>query len=366
MISMLSRYLTRLFFGRFVIVLFGLSVLVVFLDFLADGDDILEAGGGSVAPILRYTALRMPEIVAELIPITAMLAVFLTFATLARHRELTAMHGIGVSKFKLAAAITPAALLVAAAQFAIEDQALPVAVGELRTWGVADYDSSNDDKATWIRQGTDIVRIDRIDRAEDQLEGVTIFRRDGDGNLLERLEARTAVYRDGEWTLLEVRRSTPGERIVSEAAPLGWPEGMSPDLLLSATAHPKETSLIGLLGVSERGGLGTQPGYRYRLWVQERIAGPVTTIVLIFLAVALAQPFEGRRGTGVLMVIWLSAGFVSWTFDGLVLTFGEIGLLPPALAAWIPPAVFAVVAVWLMVHDERRKVKRDARAPALG
>ena len=141
---------------------------------------------------------------------------------------------------------------------------------------------------------------------------------------------------------------------------------MSLDLLLSAATHPKETSLAGLLSVSDRSDLGTQPSYRYKLWLHERLAGPVTTMILVMLTVALAQPFESRTGRGILLAIWLAAGFVAWTFDGLVLTFGEIGLLPPTLAAWTPPLVFAAVAIWLMLHDERRKIRRDPRVPALG
>lgn len=366
MVWTVSRYLSRLYLIRFAFLLLGLAILVVFLDFLADGDEVLEAGGGAVTPILRYTMLRLPEIVAELIPITAMLAGFVTFAGLARFRELTALLGVGISKFTLAAAIAPAAILVAALQLAIEDQALPLAVGELRAWGVADYAASDEDKATWIRQGTDIVRIGHFDRAGDRLESVSIFRRDDAGNLLERIEAEIAVYREGDWALQGVRRSTPGEPTEYETQPLGWPQGMSLDLLLSAATHPKETSLSNLLRVSDRSDLGTQPSYRYKLWLHERLAGPVTTVVLIVLTVALAQPFESRTGRGMLLAAWLAAGFAAWTFDGLVLTFGEIGLLPPTLAAWTPPAVFAAVAVWLMLHDERRKVRREPRVPVLG
>jgi lipopolysaccharide export system permease protein len=366
MVWTVSRYLSRLYLMRFAFLLLGLALLTVFLDFLADGDEVLKAGGGAVTSILRYTMLRLPEIVAELIPITAMLAGFLTFAGLARFRELTALLGVGISKSTLALAIAPAALLVGAMQLAIEDQALPLAVSELRAWGVADYASSEEDKATWIRQGPDIVRIARFDRAADRLVGVTIFRRDGAGNLLERVEAETAVYRDGEWSLQGVRRSTPGEPAEIETAPLGWPQGMSLDLLLSAATHPRESSLAELLSVSDRSDLGTQPLYRYKLWLHERLAGPVTTMVLIMLTVALAQPFESRSGRGMLLAIWLAAGFVAWTFDGLVLAFGDIGLLPPIPAAWTPPMVFAVVALWLMLHDERRKVRRQPRVPALG
>jgi lipopolysaccharide export system permease protein len=361
-----SRYLSRLYLMRFGFLLLGLALLVVFLDFLADGDEVLKAGGGAATSVLRYTMLRLPEIVSELIPITAMLAGFVTFAGLARFRELTALLGVGISKFTLAAAIAPAAVLVATMQFAIEDQALPLAVGELREWGVGDYAVSDDAKVTWIRQGTDIVRIERFARGEDRLEGVTVFRRDAAGNLLERIEAETAVYREGDWSLQGVRRSTPGAPAEIEAQALGWPQGMSLELLLAAATHPKETSLIRLLSVSQQSELGTQPGYRYKLWLHERLAGPLTTMVLIMLTVALAQPFESRTGRGMLLAAWLAVGFVAWTFDGLVLTFGEIGLLPPPLAAWAPPLVFAALAAWLMLHDERRQVRRQPQMATVG
>jgi lipopolysaccharide export system permease protein len=137
-------------------------------------------------------------------------------------------------------------------------------------------------------------------------------------------------------------------------------------MLLAAASHPKETPLSGLLSISAQSDLGTQPRYRYRVWLHERLASPVTTVVLIILTVALAQPFERGTGRGFLLALWLATGFVCWTFDGLVLTFGEIGLLPPALAAWTSPAVFAAAALWLMLHDERRKVPAQRHAHALG
>ena len=73
-----------------------------------------------------------------------MLAALLTFAELTRHSELTAIAAAGVSKPRLAAAVLPVALLIAAVQFLIEDQAVPRAVAELRAWGIGDYDAPGD------------------------------------------------------------------------------------------------------------------------------------------------------------------------------------------------------------------------------
>jgi lipopolysaccharide export LptBFGC system permease protein LptF len=57
-------------------------------------------------------------------------------------------------------------------------------------------------------------------------------------------------------------------------------------------------------------------------------------------------------------------GFIAWTFDGLVLTLGDLGLVPPALATWMPLAVFLVVAASIMLQQEHGRGSRR-RPPVL-
>ena len=148
------------------ILLAGLAALMMILEFLADGDKVIEAGGGVVLPVLRFTLLRLPEILAELLPVTAMLAALLTFADLSRHSELTAIYAAGISKPRLALAVLPVALLIALVQFLIADQAVPRRSAELRAWGIGDYGSAGDEPAfSWLRHGDDILRIGGFDAA---------------------------------------------------------------------------------------------------------------------------------------------------------------------------------------------------------
>src|SRR5918995_70801 len=119
MLSILSRYIARMLLARTLILLGGLTALMVILAFLADGDQVIAASDSVWLPILR-----MPEILAQMLPITAVLAGILTFAELVRHSELTAIYAAGLSKPRLVAAMLPVALLIALAQFLIEDQAV--------------------------------------------------------------------------------------------------------------------------------------------------------------------------------------------------------------------------------------------------
>ena len=355
MLSVLSRYIARRLLARVAFLLLGLAALMIILDFLANGDQVIAKSDSILWPVLRYTVLRLPEILALLLPITAMLAALLTFAELVRHSELTAMAAAGISNARLAAAVLPVALLIGAVQFLIEDQAVPPAVARLRALAIGDYAPAADAEAgVWLRHGDDIVRIRTPAPGAGRLDGVTIFERDPEGNLIAELQAPSATYEDGGWTLHDVTRAPIGGGAVEHEARLRWQGDLSPTLLTAVLADPRETPLHQLARVIRAHGLGTQPSYRYKLWLQARLAAPPTTIAMILIIVALTRPLSGRAAQGWLIAIGVAVGFVAWTFDGLVLTIGDLGLLPPVLAAWAPLAVFAACAASLMLQQERR------------
>lgn len=363
MSPVLIRYLGRMLLARAAVLLLGLSALMVILEFLAEGDQVIAAGDGVVRPILYYTVLRLPELLAELIPITAMLAALLTFAELARHSELTALHAAGLSKAQLASAVIPVALLIAGLQFAIEDRAVPVAVAELRAWGIGDYGSrGNAAGISWLWHGKDIVRVRAVVDGGARLIGVTVFERDPQGNLVAQIEAANAVHEGTGWVLHDLTRTSIATGTVERLDRLAWPADLDPNALVPALAHPRETPLAGLIEVSRTPGLGTQPAYRYELWLHERIAAPLTTVAMILLTVALARPVRNRVGQGLWLATGVGVGYLCWTFDGLVLTFGDLGLLPPVLAAWTPVPVFLAIAGSVVLHDERRRRRHFAPA----
>jgi lipopolysaccharide export LptBFGC system permease protein LptF len=73
--------------------------------------------------------------------------------------------------------------------------------------------------------------------------------------------------------------------------------------------------------------------------------------MLLLLTVALARPPRGRATQGTLVAAGIGAGFLLWTFDNLVLSFGDLGLVPPLLAAWTPVPVIAAIAASVVLHD---------------
>lgn len=361
--STIGRYVARLLLARVGILLLGLAALMLILEFLADSDQVIAGSDDVARSLLLYTVLRLPGIVAELIPIAALLGGLLTFAELARHSELAAIYAAGMSKARLALAVLPVAALIGGFQLVIEDQAQPVAVKELRAWGIGDYNSEGAE--VWLRRGEDILRVKEIDAGQNELRGVTIFQRDAEGNFTGKIEAARARAENGSWTLFDVTRSTVGSPAVATEARAVWSGALDPADLGSLITNPRELPLWQLLRLARNPELGSQPAYRYQVWLHERIASPVTTVMLILLTVALANPPRGRATQGVLIMIGLAIGFFLWTFDGLVLNFGDLGLLPPMLAAWTPVGLIATTAISIVLHafGPRPAARRRASAP---
>ena len=80
------------------------------------------------------------------------------------------------------------------------------------------------------------------------------------------------------------------------------------------------------------------------------ISAPAAILLMVLLSVPLAHRFQRAGAITWMLVSGISLGFVFFVFDGMVLAMGEAGLLPPALAAWVPTLVMALIAQGLMYH----------------
>jgi len=354
---LLDRYLARMFVGRFVMLLVGLSVLIVFLDLLANADSVLEAEAGDGSALFRYTGLRLPGIMSDTATFAALLAALMTLGALTRHQELVALRSVGVSQFKLFAMMLPASLVVVGSQFYLDDQLVPSTIYQLRAWGVADYgekqEKGEDAPVTWVREGSDVVRVGYVQVGEERLSGVTIFRRDRQGNMIEQIAADSARFVAGKWTLYGVERFVIAEGETTHSESLPWDGQIPPSMFASLSAHPRELTWRELKRFVDDPSLGNRPKYYYQTWLHKKLAGPLGSIVMILIAIPLAQRFHRDGSSAPMFIIGVAIGFLYFVLDGWSFTAGEAGLVPPLIAAWTPNLIMAIVAGTIAFQFER-------------
>lgn len=352
--SILQRYLARLFVLRWSLIACGFAVLVLLLDLMANSDSVIESSESHLPALLRYMVLRLPIIFERIFPFSILLAALLTLIELTVRRELVAMMAAGASQLNLLLAFVPVAVILAAVQFVVGDQLSPRATAALKEWGVGRYGSGPGESGArpfWLREGSQIIRIGSAPRS-GELVDVTIFRRNPDGNLSEKLNAGRAIFDDGVWRLSDVRGYRIDMTEETRTREMAWRVSFTPSAILALAANPRELTLRELTRFSRRSDFGSHPTYVYEVWRQRKFAQPVAVLVIFLLTVPLVQRFQRRSGAPLIVCIGVTGGFVFFSFEGLLVSMGTAGLLPPVMAAWTATAIFGLVGLTMAAHRE--------------
>ena len=83
--------------------------------------------------------------------------------------------------------------------------------------------------------------------------------------------------------------------------------------------------------------------------LQRKYAGPLSVMVMAFLGIPLALSF-GRRGTIVALCAAVAVSLIYWGVSGGFQQLGNHGLLPPPVAGWAPPIIFAAAGTYFLAR----------------
>ncbi len=340
--------LTKMMLLRFLVILFGITAFVLTLDLIAYSDEILNLNNEDAMAIARYAFLRTPDVMAQFVTISVLLAALLMLTEISRHSELVAIWSSGMSQFRVMVTLLPLATALGLGHFLLVDRAIPAAAPILNDWGIGDHSEKKlnigKDDPMWMRAGNDILRAARSNDEATRLENVIIFRRDKDGILSEQITAETARLQDGRWIMTNIgifyRNNEPPVRIPS----MVYSGPLKPAATGTRSGDPVEMSLRTLSYFITNAGFGIRPTHVYETWRHKRLSTLVTSALMLMIAIPLAGRFQRGGGLGLMFAFGIAMGFGFFIFDGISLTMGELGILPPWFAAWTPVLVFATAA----------------------
>lgn len=344
--SVLARYISRMFLIRLAVVLFSVAGFALLFDLLENADGVLRAAGGRSWPLLTYSLLRLPVILSEMVTLSALVAGILTVGDLLRHRELVVMWNGGVSPLGMIYRLLPVGLLLVGLKFAVDDMLVPYTSGELRAWAVGEYKrtagaagATND---VWLSSGADVVRIPREAAAQRRIDAITIFRRDAQGLLIERLDAARALPVAEGWELHDVIRRRVGAGRPEFVDSVVWNGRIELGDIALLAREPRELSIAQLRTVIANNAFAIRTTDAYRTWLHVRLANAVVPFLLVVLAFGLARRFSRTGTLAPVFIRGIAIGFGFHICEGIVVALGEVGVLDPLLAAWTLPLGLAL------------------------
>jgi lipopolysaccharide export system permease protein len=336
----LARYVGRRLAGIIVIVLVVITTLSLTFELMEEGDNVVNKAGSVVPAITRYVILRLPEVVAELLPFAALIGAIIAIGLLLRHSEMVAIWNCGVSAVGLMRATLPVGLILVAVQLGLDDRLVPPTRAALEDWGVGKAAQregmlTTGSTSVWLlTDDGDVVHIPTAAATAAHFENLEIFRRDAAGLLTDYTYAADARRDASGWLLSNVTRRIISPPTIETIPYMTWQAPAAVEHIPLISKLLKDLRLDQLWGLVVHEGYGQRSPELYRTWFHYRISSALGPLLLILLVVALAQRFQ-RTGTFVrLMISSIAIGFAFMVFEGMSLSMGEAGLLPPVIAAW--------------------------------
>jgi lipopolysaccharide export system permease protein len=340
----LQGYILKRVATRILAAIAILLAVMQILDLLEVTPDIISRGLG-FGGVLHYAALRLPRLFDQAAPLGVLAGSIFAFMKLAGDSEIVAMRASGVSVYRLLAMTLPVALAVVAIDFTAVEVIAPHTDSALLTWWRSTAPTATAaPKPKAFRVGADLAIASTKDLSGRSLTDVSIYRRDAEGRLVERIKAPSATYVGDVWRLNApkfVRFDATTVR-TGEAAQMNWGERFRP-ADVQALFFGDQTLSAASANRALRGGGSERPPSYYATRVQRAVAGPISDVVMLLLALPIAlASFRSSKGA-VFVVSSLAAGLLFIVADGLLSALGESGAVAPVLAAWAAPVVFAAL-----------------------
>lgn len=338
------------------------TILVITLLFMGIEGFILLAGqlhnydasSYGVLPALRYVALSLPEQLYQLFPMAAFIGVLLGMGLLDSHSELLVMRTAGVAPKQLLLMVLRVGVYLVFAATIIGEVLGPQAQHLAETHRILSTTNGQvlqTSQGLWVRDGQDFIHI-LIIYSDRHLSGVTRYEFDNQQHLHSVTYAQDAYFYSKIWHLNGVRQSIINPNGASVTSALlnnsTWQLALNPHLLQISQIQPDEMTLQQLQDYIKYRAANGLLVDTYKIAYWHRIFQPLTTLVMIFLAVPFIFGPLRSVTTGLRLLTGVIVGFFYYTLDQTFAPMSEVLQFPPIIAVILPTLLFAIVGVWLM------------------
>jgi LPS export ABC transporter permease LptG len=363
---LLDEYVMRAYATNFILSLGSFALLYVVFTFFELMGDIIRNQTPFVT-VGEYLINLVPYIISAVTPLCSLLAVLITFGSLNRGSELTAMKATGISLYRVVAPILVLAAVLSAALFTFNESYLPAANrrqqalrAEIkdkpaqtfllagRKWISGQSDKAGEPARIFYYQAYDSVR--------EVFANLTVFEFDPQTFTLQRrIYAASAQWDpsvnrwifDNGW-----QRSFSSETISSYQPFLvqTFPEIREQPAYFNKEDKPSDemsySELKKYIADLRQSGFDT---IKLHVQLENKMSVPAITLVMAILAVPFALSMGKRGGlAGIATAIGVAISY--WIVAQVFVSMGNISTLPPLLAAWSPDLLFGIAGAYLLLR----------------
>ena len=349
--SLLSSYLMRAILTSTVLVLLVLLALAGLFEFISQLED--TQGNYGVPQALLFSALRLPQLSFEMLPIAALIGSLLGLGSLANNSELVVMRTAGLSINRLAGMVAISGVVLMVFTGVIGEYIGPPLdyfARTMRDEGRYEQEDRDIGNAAWVKDGPVILHLERIN-PEFEFGALYMFRFNEDNSLQSIARAENAGIDDSENWILENFRETQfrddGVQVVESSFAVESFD-VNGELLGITLVKPVSLSARGLLSYISYLRRNDLSAERYEMELWSRISKTVTVVIMPVLALAFVFGSLRSSGSGSRLLIGVLLGLAYFLASEMIANSGQVFNLNPAVVTWLPSIALLTVTAFAL------------------
>lgn len=351
-LGIVDRYIMRTFLGTFFFsILLIISVSIVF-DINEKMDDFLKPEVPLYEIIFHYYVNFVPYYTNMFSPLFVFISVIFFTSKFADNSEIIAMLGSGMSFRRLLRPYMLSAAIISAMSFVLNNYVIPPGTKMRHDFENAYIRNKRTEFAEGIQMELEpgkILFLQSYTRSSKTAYQVAIdeFKKN---DLVSRITAETAVYDTlGRWKFYNYRdrKFTKHKETLTYGSELDTLLSIDPeDFMITAKDVETLTSpqIRDYIQKQQERGVGNVQLFEIEL--HKRYSSVFSAFILTFIGAVLSAR-KVKNGMGVNIAIGLALSFGYILFMTITSTFAISGLMPAWVAAWLPNAVFVIIALSL-------------------
>lgn len=358
--KILDRYTLKAYLAPLIWCLGVFIGLYLVLDLLGHLDEILRHHV-PLKMLATYYGTMVPLVFVQVAPFACLMATLYTLSQFNRHHEIMAMRAAGVGPWTIARPLLWMGVLLSVAVLVINETIAPQAALSARQIKESRLERAPDPKKPHrvIRtiehlaaygKGHTLLYARAFDPAAKTMEGIVILQHGEDLRLLRRVTAAEAVWTGSSWRFLNgtILHYTPSGSTVGRPVPFEAKviqAGDRPEILEKSGSQASFMNTRDLADYIRRlRAAGGATIRKLKVDLYAKPAAALACLVLTLIGIPFAiQPVRGGPVMGLSM--GLGIGLVFYGANALAIALGKGGHLPPFLAAWIAPVLFAYYGI---------------------
>ncbi|MEP6740992.1 MAG: LptF/LptG family permease [bacterium] len=353
--SLLDTGLFRTLIASFVLAF--ASLVFIFLIFtLFELWRFIGSNHVPASVVFRYLLYLLPLVAVELFPATMLITVLITYALLARRSEAVAWWASGQSVYRLMIPGLLFAIAAAAGAWLVQEHVMPSA--NVKQEALRARIRGGQPRATTGsgRQWLASVESKRLysyefDDQREVLQEPSIYELDDEGvHLIRVTTGKSGVWTNNNQLLIKEAETVSLRGMVVERQTIAdtrLDNVESPAVFRPTVDKPSQLSVMALADYLRAAKKRGSDITALSLALQRKYVNPFSVIVMAFIGMPLALAF-GRRGAIVALVVAVAVSIAYWVMGGGFQQLGNHGLLPPEVAAWSPPVIFAAAGTYFL------------------